>query len=77
MNLYTIIIAAVVLLLGWFVYRYANEPQPLSDRTDSAIEQLNQGEPSKALDELAPQTRAENFLNEAKEAVGVTPTDTY
>lgn len=77
MNNYTIIIAALLVVIGWFIYRYANEPEPLASRASSAIEALKKNQPAKALDELAPQTRAENFLNDAKEAVGITPTSTY
>jgi predicted negative regulator of RcsB-dependent stress response len=77
MNYYTLAVLALLAIVGWFVYRYANEPQPLADRAQSAIEQLNQGQPAKAMDEIAPQTRAENLLNETKEWVGVTPTNTY
>jgi hypothetical protein len=77
MNYYIIIMVALVAVVGWFIYRYANEPQPLADRTESAIEQFQQGELTKAMDEIAPQTRAENLLNETKQLLGVTPTTAY
>ena len=77
MNLYYIFVAALVILVGWAVYHYANQPQPLSERAESAMQEVEQGNPGQAMNELAPQTRAENMLNETKEAIGVTPTSTY
>jgi len=75
---YTIPIgAALLLLLGWFGYRYMNEPQPLNERSTSAVEQLQKGNLSQAMNELAPQTRGENLLNEVKTGVGITPTAPY
>ncbi len=77
MNNYVIIVLALIGIIGWFAYCRAIEPQPLSDRVDSATQQLKQGELIKAMDEIAPQTRGENLLNETKELVGITPTTTY
>lgn len=54
-----------------------NEPQPLNERSTSAVEQLQKGNLSQAMNELAPQTRGENLLDEVKTGVGITPTATY
>ncbi len=74
MSYTTLIIAALVILAGWLIYGYVTTPLPVDTRVNNAVDQIQQGTPSQAMQELKPQTQGDHMLNRAETAIGITPT---
>lgn len=72
MTTQTLLIAVILVAAGVCAYIYMRQPAPIGERFDSAVSHMNQGEPGKAADALAPQTRGEKLENEVKDAISPT-----
>ena len=65
-----VLIAAIVvgLIAAFIGYSYMQQPRPLSDRIDSSIDQLGNGNLGEAGDELGNQTQGEKIMDDVNDA---------
>jgi hypothetical protein len=69
MNGQVIVYVVLAVVVGWLACGYFNEPQPLGERVDSAVSDLQNGEGGKALESLGNSTRGEQLRDDVRDAV--------